>query len=202
MWGGLRRWLGTAQQSLTAQGGALAAVNSNQVARYIESLVCFFVSETFLRLLLQGFRSASEPSRPPERRARWSLSHLALALKPGILVESQAGPDGKLVRVRGPRCPRQPARHARRAAVARAAHHRPKLPSQAVLCFQTPCACMSSLVDPPRAPVRRCRVSCVDGRPGRFGYRVQLGPRSFISIFREIRYRAVHNLTRLEDTPP
>ena len=143
MWGGLRRWLGTAQQSLTAQGGALAAVNSNQVARYIESLVCFFVSETFLRLLLQGFRSASEPSRPPERRARWSLSHLALALKPGILVESQAGPDGKLARVRGPRCPRQPVRHARAAQRVRG------LPTAAQSCRAKLC-CAS------RPPVRAC----------------------------------------------
>ena len=103
----------------------------------------FFVSETFLRLLLQGFRSASEPSRPPERRARWSLSHLALALKPGILVESQAGPDGKLARVRGPRCPRQPVRHARAAQRVRG------LPTAAQSCRAKLC-CAS------RPPVRAC----------------------------------------------
>ena len=137
MWGGLRRWLGTAQQSLTAQGGALATVKSNQSAKVVLTSSVKIPRLTFHRRLLQGFRSASERSRPPKRRARWSLSHLALALKPGILVESQEGlPDGKLARVRGPRCsvaacvPR-----ARRAAGARAAHRRPKLPSQAVLCL-------------------------------------------------------------------
>ena len=108
-----------------------------------ESSVLFLSRLTFLRLLLEGFRSACERSRPPR------TTRALVALSSGSRAQarhfgwSQAGPDGKLARVRGPRCPRQPVRHARAAQRVRG------LPTAAQSCRAKLC-CAS------RPPVRAC----------------------------------------------
>ena len=64
------RWLGTAQQSVTAQRGALAAVKSNRRATVVLTSSVKIPRLTFHRHLLEGVRSASERSRPPKTTTR------------------------------------------------------------------------------------------------------------------------------------
>ena len=64
------RWLGTAQQSVTAQRGALAAVKSNRRATVVLTPSVKLPRLTFHRHLLEGVRSASERSRPPKKTTR------------------------------------------------------------------------------------------------------------------------------------
>ena len=71
---------------------------------------------TFHRRLLEGARSASERSRPPKRRARWSLSHLALRSSQAFWLRAKKGcPTASSREFADRGVPWQPACHARAA---------------------------------------------------------------------------------------
>ena len=89
------RWLGTAQQSVTAQRGALAAVKSNRRATVVLTPSVKLPRLTFHRHLLEGVRSASERSRPP-KTTRAPLAALVSILHREHLVVAKGLPDGKL----------------------------------------------------------------------------------------------------------